>query len=43
MMIDEIAKKPAPAKKRPSWRRDRCENKDVSDSEVDEACGAVVG
>lgn len=41
-MTDATAKKPAPAKKRPNCRRDRCEKMDDCDSEeVEGACGIV--
>lgn len=37
MISVEKAKKPAPAKKRPSCRRDRCEKKVDGDSDAGEA------
>jgi hypothetical protein len=41
-MRDETAKKPAPAKKRPSCRRARAEKRDDWDSDGGRAWGAVV-
>ena len=43
MIAVEIAKKPAPAKKRPNWRRDRCEKKADCASAVEEVCESAAG